>query len=76
MVEKTVMLSNFQKLKRFVADMETLSYDVTAVFGKKEANAKMIEELFVFDLTKPITVIADTTSVAAFSKIIKPYEDY
>lgn len=73
MVEKTVLLSNFQKLKRFVADANTLSYEVKAVSGKKTANAKVITELFSFDLTKPVTVIADTTSVASFSKVIKPY---
>ncbi len=74
MVEKTVLLSNFGKLKNFVAEMNTLDFDVSAVSGGKTVNAKAIEELFAFDLTRPITVIADTTAVGAFTKIVKPFE--
>lgn len=74
MVEKSVLLSNFGKLKNFVEEMNSLSYDVTAVSGGKTVNAKVIEELFAFDLTRPVTVIADTTAVGAFSKMIKPFE--
>ena len=73
MVEKTVMLSSFQKVKDFVAVMEGLNYSVTAASGSKTANAKNITELFSFDLTKPVTVIADTASVAMFSKLVKPF---
>ncbi len=71
MVEKTVMLSSFGKLKDFVATVSSLDYDVTAASGNKTANAKNITELFAFDLTKPVTVIADTKSVAIFSNKIK-----
>ena len=73
MVEKTVLLSNFTTLKEFVETVLPLEFDVRAVSGGKQVNAKVITELFSFDLTKPVTVIADTTSIAAFTKLIKPF---
>ena len=73
MFEKTVLLSNFTKVKSFVALASSLPYEVSLVEGKKRVDAKSMVGIFSLDLTKPLTVIADTDSVAILSKKLEPF---
>lgn len=73
MIEKTIMLSDFTRVKTFVSLANSLPYDISLVSGRKKVNGKSIIGIFSLDLTKPVTVIADTDSIAAFSRKIEPY---
>lgn len=73
MFEKTVVLSEIGKVRSFVALCNTFSYDIWLVSGKKKVNAKSIIGIFSLDLTKPVTVIADTEQIAAISRKLEPF---
>lgn len=73
MFEKTIMLSSFDKVRAFVAFANTLPYEISLVSGKKKVNAKSIVGIFSLDLTKPVTVVANTDTIAALARKLEPY---
>lgn len=73
MFEKTIVLSSYDKVRSFVALANTLPYDIELVSGKKKVNGKSIVGIFSLDLTKPLTVVAHTDSIAVISRKLQPY---
>lgn len=64
MFEKTVMLSTFSSVKKFVEIANKKDYDIELVSGKATVNGKSIVGVFSLDLTKPVVVVAHTDSPA------------
>lgn len=73
MYEKTVLLSNFASVKKFTEIAKSKDYDIELVSGKKSVDAKDINNLFAFDLTKPLVMVAHTDSPAELARQISPY---
>lgn len=64
MLEKTIILKNFEAVKKFVDIANQKPYDIELVLGKYVVNAKSIMGVFSLDLTKPIVMVAHTDSHA------------
>lgn len=77
MLEKTIMLENFDMVKKFVDFANTKEYDIELLSGKYVVNAKSIMGVFSLDLTKPLVMVAHTENAAEISRQIEPfaYED-
>lgn len=73
MVEKTIMLKNFDDVKKFVDLAVSKDFDVELLSGKYIVNAKSIMGVFSLDLTKPIILRAHCEPSAEFTKQLKEY---
>ncbi len=68
MLERTIMLENFDIVKKFVDFANTKDYDIELLSGKYVVNAKSIMGVFSLDLTKPIVMAAHTENTAELLK--------
>ena len=73
MLEKTIMLSKFDDVKKFVDIANTKDYDVELLSGKYIVNGKSIMGVFSLDLTKPILVRAHCETPGELLMQIKPF---
>ncbi len=73
MIEKTVILSNFSKMKNFVSLAASLPYKVELVGGKKRVDAEVMAQVMTLDLTRPLVAIAHTDSAAAFTRAVAEF---
>lgn len=64
MLEKTIILKNFEAVKLFVDIANEKPYDIELLSGKYVVNAKSIMGVFSLDLTKPLVMVAHTDSHA------------
>ncbi len=62
MLEKTILLKDFQAVKEFVDIANQMPYDIELLSGKYIVNAKSIMGIFSLDLTKPLVMVAHTDS--------------
>ncbi len=60
MISAEVLLNNIENVNRFVAKMSEKDYDIDLGSGKYLVNAKSMMGVLSLDLTKPVTVIAET----------------
>lgn len=74
MLEKTIMLKDFEAVKKFVDIANEKSYDIELLSGKYIVNAKSIMGVFSLDLTKPLVMVAHTDSYAELCRQIAPFE--
>ena len=73
MLEKTIILKNFEAVKNFVDIANTKPYDIELVSGKYVVNAKSIMGVFSLDLTKPLVMVAHTDAHAELLKHTAPF---
>ena len=73
MIEQKIMLDDLQKVNAFVAITMSKEYDIDLISGKYLVNAKSIMGIFSLDLTKPLTVKADSDD-AEFLEQIQIYK--
>lgn len=73
MFEKTIMLKDFEAVKKFVDIANTKDYDIELLSGKYIVNAKSIMGVFSLDLTKPIVMAAHTDTHAELSRQIEQF---
>lgn len=73
MFERTIMLKDFEAVKKFVDIANTKDYDIELLSGKYIVNAKSIMGVFSLDLTKPIVMAAHTDTHAELSRQIEPF---
>ncbi len=73
MFEKTIMLKNFEAVKKFVDIANTKDYDIELLSGKYVVNAKSIMGVFSLDLTKPIVMAAHTDMHAELSRQMEQF---
>ena len=64
MLEKTIVLKDFEAVKNFVDIANSKPYDIELLSGKYVVNAKSIMGVFSLDLTKPLVMVAHTDSPA------------
>lgn len=72
MLTVQVLLNNIESVNRFVAKMSEKDYDVDLVSGKYLVNAKSMMGVLSLDLTKPVTVNAETDD----ESFLQEMEDY
>lgn len=60
MLEKTIVLKDFEAVKKFVDIANEKPYDIELLSGKYTVNAKSIMGVFSLDLTKPLVMVAHT----------------
>ncbi len=73
MLEKTLILNNFEEVKRFVDLASSKDYDIELMSGKYVVNAKSIMGVFSLDLTKPVIMAAHCENVAELSRQVEPF---
>ena len=73
MLEKELMLTNFEDVKKFVEITNSKDYPIELLSGKYVINAKSIMGIFSLDLTKPVTMVAHCDNIAALSRQIAPF---
>ena len=73
MLEKTIILKNFDAVKKFVDIANQKPYDIELISGKYVINAKSIMGVFSFDLTKPLVMVALTDSYVELLKQPAPF---
>lgn len=73
MLEKTIILKNFDAVKKFVEIANQKPYDIELISGKYVINAKSIMGVFSFDLTKPLVMVAHTDSYVELLKQTAPF---
>ena len=64
MLEKTILLKDFEAVKQFVDIANEKPYDIELLSGKYVVNAKSIMGVFSLDLTKPLVMVAHTDTPA------------
>jgi len=74
MLEKTIILKDFEAVKKFVDIANEKPYDIELLSGKYVVNAKSIMGVFSLDLTKPIVMVAHTDSHAELLRSIVQFE--
>lgn len=60
MITAQVLLNNIESVNRFVAKMSEKDYDVDLSSGKYLVNAKSMMGVLSLDLTKSVTLTAET----------------
>ncbi len=60
MITTLVLLNNIENVNHFVAKMSEKDYDIDLSSGKYLVNGKSMMGVLSLDLTKPVTVIAET----------------
>lgn len=73
MLEKELMLTNFDDVKKFVEITSSKDYPIELLSGKYVINAKSIMGIFSLDLTKPVTMVAHCDNIAELSRQIAPF---
>ena len=73
MIEKEIMLSDLDSVRKFVQIAMTKDFDVDLSCGKYVVNAKSLMGIFSLDLTKPLHVTAYCDSNEEFEEQIKPF---
>ena len=73
MLEKELMLTNFDDVKKFVEITNSKDYPIELLSGKYVINAKSIMGIFSLDLTKPVTMVAHCDNIAKLSRQIAPF---
>ena len=73
MLEKQLMLENFEDVKKFVEITNSKDYPIELLSGKYIINAKSIMGIFSLDLTKPIGVNLYTDDADEITEELKPY---
>ena len=73
MLEKTIVLKDFEAVKNFVDIINEKPYDVDLLSGKYVINAKSIMGIFSLDLTKPLVMVAHTDSHAELLRQTAPF---
>ncbi len=74
MLEKTIILKDFDTVKKFVDIANEKDYDIELLSGKYVVNAKSIMGVFSLDLTKPIVMVAHTDSPAELLRQTAQFE--
>lgn len=74
MLEKTIILRNFEDVKTFVDIASEKPYDIELLSGKYVVNAKSIMGVFSLDLTKPLVMVAHTDSHAEIVRQTAQFE--
>ena len=74
MLEKTIMLKDFEAVKKFVDIANQKPYDIELLSGKYIVNAKSIMGVFRLALTKPIVMVAHTDSHAELLRQTAQFE--
>ena len=74
MLEKTIILKNFEDVKKFVDIANEKPYDMELLSGKYVVNAKSIMGIFSLDLTKPLVMVAHTDSHAELLRQTAQFE--
>ncbi|MBQ8739947.1 MAG: HPr family phosphocarrier protein [Clostridia bacterium] len=74
MLEKTIILKDFEAVKKFVDIANEKPYDIELLSGKYVVNAKSIMGVFSLDLTKPLVMVAHTNSHAELLRQTAPFE--
>ncbi len=74
MLEKTIILKDFEAVKNFVDIANEKPYDIELLSGKYVVNAKSIMGVFSLDLTKPLVMVAHTDSYAELLRQTAPFE--
>ena len=74
MLEKTIMLKDFEAVKNFVDIANQKPYDIELLSGKYVVNAKSIMGVFSLDLTKPLVMVAHTDSPAELLRQTAQFE--
>lgn len=69
MISVQVLLNNIESVNRFVAKMSEKDYDVDLVSGKYLVNAKSMMGVLSLDLTRPVTVNAETDDIGFLEEI-------
>lgn len=69
MITVQVLLNNIENVNAFVAKMSEKDYDVDLSSGKYLVNAKSMMGVLSLDLTKPVTVTAETDDAAFLAEI-------
>ncbi len=73
MLEKNLILSQFDDVKKFVDIASSKEYDIELLSGKYIVNAKSIMGVFSLDLTKPITMKAHCEQNGELLREIRPF---
>lgn len=73
MLEKTIILKDFEAVKKFVDIANEKKYDIELLSGKYVVNAKSIMGVFSLDLTKPIVMVAHTDMHAELLRQTAPF---
>ena len=74
MLEKTIVLKDFEAVKNFVDIANQKPYDIELLSGKYIVNAKSIMGVFSLDLTKPLIMVAHTDSHAEILRQTAQFE--
>ncbi|MBR3968556.1 MAG: HPr family phosphocarrier protein [Clostridia bacterium] len=74
MLEKTIVLKDFEAVKNFVDIANQKAYDIELLSGKYVVNAKSIMGVFSLDLTKPLVMVAHTDSHAELLRQTAQFE--
>ncbi len=74
MLEKTVLLKDFEAVKKFVDIANEKPYDIELLSGKYVVNAKSIMGVFSLDLTKPLVMVAHTDTHAVLLRQTAQFE--
>ncbi len=74
MLEKTIILKDFEAVKKFVDIANEKDYDIELLSGKYIVNAKSIMGVFSLDLTRPIVMAAHTDSPKEILRQIAQFE--
>ncbi len=69
MITVQVLLNNIENVNKFVAKMSEKDYDVDLSSGKYLVNAKSMMGVLSLDLTKPVTVTAETDDATFLEEI-------
>ena len=69
MLTLQVLLNNIENVNRFVAKVSEKDYDVDLVSGKYLVNAKSMMGVLSLDLTKPVTVNAETDDESLLNEL-------
>lgn len=73
MLEKTIILKDFDAVKKFVDIANEKPYDIELLSGKYVVNAKSIMGVFSLDLTKPLVMAAHTDTHAELLRQTAPF---
>ena len=74
MLEKTIILKDFDAVRKFVDIANQKDYDIELLSGKYVVNAKSIMGVFSLDLTKPIVMVAHTDMQAELQNQTAQFE--
>jgi phosphotransferase system HPr-like phosphotransfer protein len=71
-----VSLNEVSKVKEFVSDISKLDINVSLVSGGYKVNAKSILGVFSLDLSKPVSVITESTNPSDINTVYAACDKY